>query len=79
MARPSHARIILVVLLVLWSPFISSQARLVNGFSGTPKKIKSLKIFRELGYDVSTSWNNPRKLQAETQRTAPGGPDPQHH
>ncbi|KAL3733844.1 hypothetical protein ACJRO7_023229 [Eucalyptus globulus] len=79
MAHFTKAHILTLCLLLL---MVSSDARLIsNGFSDVPKQINSEIILRNLGYSVPKSGNVPRRMMqgVETDKTAPGGPDPQHH
>lgn len=73
---------LLFVLIVMSSMLVaSSEARLSHQFSVLPEKINSKLILRQLGYDVSKleNYGGRRMLNSDTQRVAPGGPDPQHH
>ncbi|XAR66549.1 hypothetical protein NMG60_11012825 [Bertholletia excelsa] len=78
MATSTTIKLSALFLLISLSPVISLKAASYRGLETMKKKIDSNLLLLELGIDFSKMKQNRRKM-INTDRVAPGGPDPQHH
>ncbi|XP_009340312.1 CLAVATA3/ESR (CLE)-related protein 6 [Pyrus x bretschneideri] len=75
-----RASCLLLPFLVIFSMLVvSSEARLSLVFSTLPNKTDSHLFFRKLVFHVPKNEFYRRRFLVDVNRTAPGGPDPQHH
>lgn len=80
MANPTTIRVSKNFLLILFCHLIISRGTSYNGVETSRKKIDNRRILRELGFDFgSETKDTGRREMVDTDRVAPGGPDPQHH
>ncbi|KAF7144753.1 hypothetical protein RHSIM_Rhsim04G0073300 [Rhododendron simsii] len=71
--------LLLLFLAITSAAFIStSESRIIHTPQKNLKRSDRVLILRDLGLDPSVYYRQ-RSLDANTERNAPGGPDPQHH
>ncbi|XP_008386237.2 CLAVATA3/ESR (CLE)-related protein 6-like [Malus sylvestris] len=71
--------LLLPFLVILSMLVVSSEARLSLVFSTLPNITDGHLFFRKLGFLVPKNEFYRRRFLIDVNRTAPGGPDPQHH
>ncbi|KAI7999208.1 CLAVATA3/ESR (CLE)-related protein 5 [Camellia lanceoleosa] len=64
---------------ILFVHVMGSRATSYRGQEMMRKRIDSRHILLELGFDLSNMMDGNGRKMVDTDRVAPGGPDPQHH
>lgn len=80
MANSATIRVSIFILLILFAQEIDSIEITFRGPESMQKRsIDGRRILRESGFDFSKTKHRKQRIMADTDRVAPGGPDPQHH
>lgn len=80
MANSATIRVSIFILLILFAQEIDSIEITFRGPESMQKRsIDGRRILRESGFDLSKTKHRKQRIMADTDRVAPGGPDPQHH
>jgi hypothetical protein len=81
MANITIARVCILLITIISTLFMSSQARILHVERVMQKNIDSQQLLQELGFDLSKLANLQRRsLEVPSgDQVVPGGPDHQHH